>query len=155
MILLLGALSCSTHESKKSVQPAAKEVAQKAQAAAVNKSDSEALQGTWKGQELGGDAEGDCYLIVSGKDFEFRGPDTNEWYKGTFTLREDAKPKQLLGSVTECCAPQYVGKMSHAIYRIEGDKLTLTAKAPGDPELPSGFDDNEARRFVFKAKQAQ
>ena len=79
--------------------------------------------------------------------------DPNEWYKGTFTLRENMTPRQLLGTVTECAAPQYVGKTSYAIYRLENGALTLTAKEPGNPEPPSGFESNDARRFIFKEKQ--
>ena len=116
----------------------------------LRKSDSAALQGTWKGQEMGRPTEGPCWLMISGNALEFRGADTNEWYKGTFTLREDANPRQLVGAVTECPAPKYIGKTAYAIYRIEADTLTLTGNEPGNPEVPSSFDAPGFRKFVLK-----
>jgi uncharacterized protein (TIGR03067 family) len=114
--------------------------------------DSAALQGTWKGQELGGETEGPCYLTISGKNLDFRGADPQEWYKGTFSLRADTNPNQLVVAITDCCAPEFIGKMDYAIYRIEGGTLMITAFKPGTPNPPSDFNDSEARRFVFKGK---
>jgi uncharacterized protein (TIGR03067 family) len=116
----------------------------------VHKSDTSVLQGTWKGQETGRPAEGTCYLIISGNTLEFRGADSNEWYKGTFTLRESANPKQLVGVISECPAPQYVGKTVYGIYRIEEGTLTLTGNEPGNPELPNRFEAPGSRTFVLK-----
>ena len=48
-----------------------------------DKSDSAALQGTWKGHEIGEAANNACSLIVTGKDIEYKGTDTNDWDKGT------------------------------------------------------------------------
>ena len=129
-VVLLGASGCSTQ----------------------NKSDADALQGTWKGQEMGAHTEGTCSLVVSGKDLEFHGANSNEWYKATFTLREDTNPKQLLGTITECPAAKYVGKSSCAIYQLEGGALTLAALGPGNPAVPSSFEAAGVRRFVFKGK---
>ena len=111
-----------------------------------------ALQGAWKGRELSADSDAPCYLVISGKNFEFHGADTNEWYKGTFTVREDANPKVFAASISECCAPKYVGAADYAIFRLENDTLTLTANEPGNLDIPSGFDAPETRRFVFKGK---
>lgn len=116
----------------------------------LHKSDSSALQGTWKGQEAGRFTAGTCCLIISGNTLEFRGANTNEWYKGTFTLREDQNPKQLIGVVTECPAPQYIGKPAYAIYKIEAGTLTLTGSEPGKGDVPTSFDASNSRRFVLR-----
>jgi uncharacterized protein (TIGR03067 family) len=73
-------------------------------------------------------------------------------YKATFTLREDTNPKQLIAVVTDCPFPQYVGKTSQAIYRIENGTLTLAANEPGNPAVPANFDAPNARVILFKVK---
>ena len=115
----------------------------------LQKSDSATLQGTRQGQETGR-TEGMCRLMISGNTLEFRGADPREWYKGTFTLREDTNPKQLVVAIAECPAPEYVGKTVYAIYRIEAGTLTLTGNEPGNPEVPTGFDARGARSFTLK-----
>ncbi len=116
----------------------------------MRKSDTAALQGTWNGQEMGRRTEGICCLKISGNALEFRAADTNEWYKGTFTLREDTNPRQLVGVVSECPAPEYVGKTVYAIYRIEAGTLTLTGHEPGKQQVPTDFDAPGSRKFVLK-----
>lgn len=98
------------------------------------------------------DSDDPCHLTVSGQNFEFRGGDPNEWYKGTFTLRENSNPKVLVAAITECPVDKYIGKTDYAIYRLENGTLTLTAYEPGNPEAPSTFDAPETRRFTFKLK---
>jgi len=147
IVALLGTSACSTLRKP---EPMASHPAPEPHPVAARTSDSTALQGTWKGQEIGGDSEGPCYLIISGQDFEFRGADTNEWYKGTFSLREDTNPRQLVGAITACPAPDFVGKKSSTIYLIDNGTLTLTAHAPGNPDFPSGFDADDTRRFRFR-----
>ena len=119
----------------------------------ADKAGAGALEGTWKGKELGGRTEGTCYLTITGQTMDFRGADTNEWYKGTFTLMEDAKPRQVVVKITDCPLAQYVGKTTHAIYRLDAGVLTIAGNEPGAPEAPKDFNDPEARRFVFKLKQ--
>jgi uncharacterized protein (TIGR03067 family) len=116
----------------------------------VHKSDTSILQGTWTGQETGRPAAGTCYLIISGNTLEFRGSSENEWYKGTFTLREDSNPKQLIGVISDCPAPDYVGKTVHGIYRIEEGTLTLSGNEPGTPVPPDTFQAPGSRTFVLK-----
>jgi uncharacterized protein (TIGR03067 family) len=116
------------------------------------KPDSTTLQGKWEGQEVGSATTGPCYLIFAEKRLEFRGANTNEWYKGTFSLREDTSPKQLIATVAECPSPQYVGQVVKAIYRLEGGALTVTGNEPGNPEVPTSFDAPGARQLVFKKK---
>jgi len=128
--VLLGALGCST----------------------LHKSDSATLQGTWQGREIGGKTEGACYIVLSGNNAEFRGADTNEWYKGTFSLREDTNPQQLVCLTTGCSYAPCIGQTVYAIYRIEAGTLKLTANEPGNPDVPSGFDAPGARQFEFRKK---
>jgi uncharacterized protein (TIGR03067 family) len=129
--LLLGASGCST----------------------LHKSDSAILQGTWKGQEVGITSQGECSIVISGNTLKYHGVNPNEWYKGTFTLREDVSPKQIVYSVIDCPAPQYNGKTGYALYRIEAGSLTIAGNEPGSPQPPASFDAPDSRRFVLKKKQ--
>src|ERR1051326_1609408 len=101
----------------------------------LHKSDSAALQGAWNGRVTGGGGEGACSLTITGKTVDFRGPDADDWCKGTFTLREDTNPKQLIGVITDCPDASVIGKTVNAIYRLEGGTLELTGSPPGDPAL--------------------
>jgi uncharacterized protein (TIGR03067 family) len=112
--------------------------------------DSVAFQGNWTGREIGANTPGSPTLVFSGTNLEFRGADTNEWYKATFTLREDTNPKQLVAVITECPFPQYVGKTSLAIYRIEDGGLRIAANEPGNPSAPANFDAPGVRQVLFK-----
>ncbi|MGA3163081.1 MAG: hypothetical protein ABSD77_02625 [Verrucomicrobiota bacterium] len=116
----------------------------------LHKSDLATLQGTWKGHEIAGNTEGSRYLIISGNAIEFQGVNSDDWCKGTFTIREDTNPRQIVGTVTECHMHKYVGKTAYAIYRLEGDTLTVTGYEPGTPNVPSDFDAPGARHFVLK-----
>jgi uncharacterized protein (TIGR03067 family) len=120
---------------------------------ATQKPDSVALQGTWSGQEAGANIEGSPSLTFDGTKMEFHGANPQEWYKATYTLREDTTPKQLEAVVTDCPVPQYVGKTAHAIYKIEDGRFTLTGNEPGNPTVPASFDAPGARQIVFKLKQ--
>lgn len=126
--VLLGAAGCST----------------------LPKSDSAALQGTWKGQENGPGAEGECSLVISGKHVEFRCGD--EWYKGLFSLRENVNPKQVVFSITQWSAPEYPGKTVCALYRLENGTLRVAANEPDSPGAPASFDDPDTHAFVLSKK---
>ena len=76
---------------------------------------------------------------------------TNEWYKGTFTVY-DTTPRQLVLSITDCPFPQYKGQASYAIYELENGKLTMAGNEPGNPTVPANFDAAGARKFVFSQK---
>ena len=118
---------------------------------ACRQSDATVIQGTWSGQEIGvAGTAGSPSIVFQGTNVEFHGANPNEWYKATFSLREDTTPKQFVAVITDCPAPQYVGKTGHAIYLIQGDTLTLTGNEPGDPTVPAGFDAGGAGKFVFK-----
>ncbi len=113
--------------------------------------DSVTLQGKWKGQETG--AKGTASAVVSGSSLEFHGANPAEWYKATFTLHEEANPKQLVAVITECPAPLYIGKTANAIYRIEDGTLTITGNEPGNPAMPAAFDAPGSRQIIFKAEK--
>ena len=115
--------------------------------------DSLVIQGTWLGQVVGAKTQGSPSLVLDGTKLEFHGANPQEWYKATYTLREDTTPKQLDAVVTECPFAQYVGKTAHAIYKIEDGKFTLTGNEPGNPAVPAGFDAPGARQIVFTRKQ--
>ncbi len=100
-----------------------------------------------------GNPEHACSLVISGKNYEFRDDaDTNVWYKGTFSLREDTTPRQYIAVISECPFPQYVGKTSMAIYRMEGGTLTITGNEPGNSTVPLAFDTPGAARMELKKK---
>lgn len=118
----------------------------------LHKSDSASLQGTWQGRAVGDEPAAPCSFVIAGNNFEFHGPDAKVWYKGTFTLREDTKPKQYIAVITDCPFPQYVGKTSMAIYRLENGNLTITGNEPGKPTPPAAFDAPGAARVELKRK---
>jgi uncharacterized protein (TIGR03067 family) len=111
------------------------------------------LEGSWKGRDVTPGQEGPASLTVSGQTLEFHGADANDWMKGTFTLREDANPKQFVGIVTECAAPEKVGQKAYAIYKIEDGTLTISGNQLGDPNFPLAFDVPGCRQLVFKHDQ--
>ncbi len=118
-------------------------------ASTLPQTDVQALQGKWTGQEVGSQVPGASSLVIDGTKLEFVGADTNEWYKATFTLRDDTTPKQFVAVITDCPVPQFIGKTSHAIYKIENGKFTLTGNEPGNPAVPGSFDATEARELIF------
>ena len=117
------------------------------------KPDQGAMQGTWKGRSVRDNPQHDVTFVVSGKSFDFRDEtETNNWYKGTFTLKEDVSPRQFIAKITDCAFPQYVGKTSIAIYKIENGTLTITANEPGKEEIPTDFDSAESACIEVKKK---
>ncbi len=112
-----------------------------------------AFEGSWIGRDLTPGQEGPATLNVSGQNIEFHGTDANDWLKGTFTLREDTTPKQFVGIVSECGAPEYAGKYCYAIYKIEDGALTVAGYEPGITNFPRAFDAPDARELVFKHSQ--
>jgi uncharacterized protein (TIGR03067 family) len=91
-------------------------------------------------------------MTITGNTVEFHSGNPGEWYKATFTLKEDTSPKQLIAVITDCPAPPYVGLTSYAIYQIQGSTFTFAGSEPGKPTAPTGFDAPGARKFVFTKK---
>jgi uncharacterized protein (TIGR03067 family) len=116
---------------------------------------SEALQGTWEGEEIGRESQGKWTMTIIGNTLRFDGPGKTEWYSATFTLIPDETPKQLQATITDCPQADFVGRSSKAIYKIEDGILTLVGNRPGVPDAPKDFDgDAASRRFTFKKVQA-
>ena len=114
-------------------------------------SDLDRLQGAWEGTETGREAEGKCTLTITANALRFQGANKGEWYAGTFELPAGTNPAQLRGTIKDCPAKDFIGKVSLAIFKIEDGTLTLTGHAPGEAEVPKGFaGDATARTFVFK-----
>ena len=117
----------------------------------VPASDLDRLQGAWEGTESGREAEGKCTLTITANALRFQGVNKGEWYAGTFELPAGTNPAQLRGTIKDCPAKDFIGKVSLAIFKIEDGTLTLTGHAPGEAEVPKGFaGDATARTFVFK-----
>jgi uncharacterized protein (TIGR03067 family) len=115
--------------------------AEKARDEKAARTDETAMQGNWKGRSVNDNPQHQVVFVISGKNFDFRDEtETNNWYKGTFTLREDISPRQFIATITECPFPQYVGKTSKANYKIEKSTLTIAANEPGKEGVPQDFD---------------
>jgi uncharacterized protein (TIGR03067 family) len=142
-IAALFASGCSTPSESHPASAASK-------SPAPPKTNSTAFEGLWNGHEVTPGREGPASLTISGQTLEFHGADANDWLKGTFTTREDTNPKQFLCVVTECAAPEYVGRNCYAIYKLENGTLTAAGNEPGASGFPSAFDAPGSRQFVFK-----
>ena len=123
---LLGASGCADHTDYDPIHP-------------WQMDDSARLQGSWMGREVAEKPQGPSHFTIAGNAFEFRSANTNEWYKGTFTIRENANPKQILVTVKDTPSTKFIGKTSRGIYRFDGDKFILTVNAPGDEDWPAAF----------------
>jgi uncharacterized protein (TIGR03067 family) len=113
---------------------------------------AKSLQGTWSPPDIEASGTGWPSLVVQGSNLDFRGMNTNYWFKASFSLLEDTNPKQLVAVITESADPKDVGKTANAIYEIQDGKLIITVNEPGDPAVPAGFDAPGADKFVFKYK---
>jgi uncharacterized protein (TIGR03067 family) len=111
------------------------------------------LEGSWSGRDVTPGSEGQATLTVSNNSIEFHGASADDWLKGTFTLKVDANPRQFVGSITECASTDYVGKATYAIYKLEGQTLTISGNEPGVSNFPATLDAQGARQFVFKRDQ--
>jgi uncharacterized protein (TIGR03067 family) len=95
-----------------------------------------ALEGTWTGYEING-LPG-WTAIVSGKSLEVYSPYI-EWYKGTFTIMENAEPKEIDYKITQSFYSPYIGETALGIYKIEGKTLTMCFSEPSHTPRPSSF----------------
>lgn len=142
-IAVLFAAGCSTPVKSNSFTTPA-------QGSAPSKACSTGLEGQWHGNEVTPGQQGSASLTFSDQSMEFHGADANDWCKGTFILRENTDPKQLVGTITDCPSAEMVGKTVYAIYKIQNGTLTISGNAPGDPNIPAAFDAPGTRQFIFE-----
>ena len=114
-------------------------------------SDSAILQGTWQASEIGGKGEV-CRIVISGDTAEFRGADTNEWFKATFTVRPDTNPRQVVFVTTASSYPPHIGITRYGIYRVEDGMIRLTSSEPGNAHVPANFSAPDTRQFELRKK---
>jgi uncharacterized protein (TIGR03435 family) len=123
------------------------------------------LEGTWVGEQVGGEDIGPATLTITGTNLDFQSIDgMNEWCKASFSVQEDTQdgpagrpyrqedtnPKQLIARITESPTAKDVGLTANAIYRIEHGTLRIALNEPGDPTVPAAFDARRSRQFVFQ-----
>ncbi len=102
---------------------------------------SRRLQGTWKGVVLGDKSETKYTIKVDGNSFYFH-RDTNFWFETTIVLPENTKPQQLHATIKNTAKGQEssIGKLVVAIFKIEGEIMTLLAKGDGSDDLPQSME---------------
>ncbi|QDV83345.1 TIGR03067 domain-containing protein [Planctomycetes bacterium TBK1r] len=110
----------------------------------------EKLQGDWTAEIDTENGKKKATLSVDGKKIRFDGPEGKEWYEGTFEIDANAKPKRISVRIEDCPIEQLKKQIVEGIYTLEDDTWTICATAPGAPEGPSGFDDENARTIEFK-----
>jgi hypothetical protein len=114
------------------------------------------LQGSWEGTEKGRETDGKCTLTVSGDTFHFVGAIKGEWYNATITIAPGPGPKQMQGLITDCPAPDLVGKTVMAIFRIVEGALTVAGHPPDVDDAPRDFEgDGHSRIFTFSKIEIQ
>ncbi len=112
-------------------------------------SDKTELEGEWVSTVSGQD----MVFGFSGDKFSIKSPNVpNYWYTGTFSLKPKADPKKIDLAIKQGGIPQYVGKASLGIYKIENGVLILALNQPGGPAYPSSFQ-NTGGAIVFKLMQ--
>ncbi|HEY3853950.1 MAG TPA: hypothetical protein VGO67_06125 [Verrucomicrobiae bacterium] len=144
---------CSTTSKNDSAPTSTPPETASAPVPASAKSNPTSLEGSWRGRDVTPGQEGPATLKFVGQTVEFHGATDDDWLKGTFTLREDATPKQWIGVVTDCPSADAIGKKCYAIYKIEDGTLTIAGTPIGNEEFPTAFDASNARQFVFKHEQ--
>jgi uncharacterized protein (TIGR03067 family) len=152
--LLLAALfaaGCSTpRQSKPAAVPATAAPAAVSATPTPPKIKTTPLEGLWKGQDVTPGQEASVTLAFTGHNLEFHAADPGTWLKGTFTLREDTNPKQLVGTITESAASELIGLKVYSIYKLESGTLTLAGYPPGIPTFPPSFDAPGCNHLIFK-----
>jgi uncharacterized protein (TIGR03067 family) len=109
---------------------------QKEDTAQETKKETE-LDGTWVGTAEG--EYGEWTFIISKGKVDVKTSES-EYYSGTVKLNTGASPKQADFMIDKCSQPEYVGETSLAIYKLDGNKLTLATTEPGTMSRPTFFD---------------
>jgi uncharacterized protein (TIGR03067 family) len=110
------------------------------------------IQGTWEGGLVGDLSLQKTTITISGNSLRFH-RDKKFWFDTTIALPAGTHPKQLRATIKGCPMPDSIGKVIGAIFKIEGDALTLATT--GDEEAPKSFDarDQGLMRYEFRRVQ--
>ncbi len=82
-------------------------------------------------------------ITITGSSFRFH-RDTNFWFDTTIALPGGTNPKQLHATIKDSSSPKESnGKVVAAIYKVEGETLTLATGGNGADKIPKGFDATE------------
>ena len=115
----------------------------------IRGTDKTKLEGEWVSTVPGQD----MIFSFSDENFSIKSPNVpNYWYTGTFSLKIKADPKKIDLAIKEGGIPQYVGKASLGIYKIENGVLILALNQPGAPAYPASFQ-NTGNAILFKLKK--
>ncbi len=101
------------------------------------------LQGTWQGAVASDESHQQITITITGDSFHFH-RDTNFWFDTTIALPAGAYPKQLHATIRHSSPPEESnGKVVMAIYKVEGETLTLATGGHGADKLPKSFETAE------------
>jgi uncharacterized protein (TIGR03067 family) len=107
---------------------------------AATTSELQRLQGTWEGSMVGDQANQKIIITIAGDSLHFH-RDPKFWFKTTFTLPTGTNPQELHATITDCAPPlDPVGKVVVAIFKIEGETMTLAAMGDDAAETPKTFE---------------
>lgn len=109
------------------------------------------VEGKWVGSDEGESVGWE--LTFSGNHISITSPSPDVWYKGTFKLNTNADPKTIDMVIEESSPPKYTKKTSLAIYKIEGNTLTLASNEPGVSERPTSFKPTAETVVLILTKQ--
>ena len=93
------------------------------------------LQGHWEGEKIGGK----CIVTIVGNALRFEDLRQKEWYETVFTLPKGANPPHLRAKIVRARQLSDVGIVVFALYKIEGDTLTLLGCVTSAKDLPKSF----------------
>ena len=123
------------------------------------------LQGTWEGVALAQETPGGPFvksagtitITITGNSFHFH-RDTNFWFETTIALPAGTDPQQLHATIKDNAPAQgrnAIGKVVVALFKIEGETLTLAARGDGSEETPISFEDEKVTRYELRKVQPQ
>ncbi|HQR43443.1 MAG TPA: TIGR03067 domain-containing protein [Gemmatales bacterium] len=120
----------------------------------------QALQGTWKAVSL--EAEGKPvpkeaipqFIYIIGADGKATGKMAQGGYSAKVTIDPTKNPKTM-DNLHE--SGTHKGKKQHAVYKLEGDKLTVCITAPGSSEVhrPKDFSTRDSANVLFVFKRVK
>lgn len=111
------------------------------------------LQGTWKGEEIGGPG-GQVELVVTGNRMRYSGLGGREWYEGTFEIDSSHAPPRAVMTIEKCAMPQFVGTKAPAVFELQGDTMKFAGNRPGSTDYPTAFEPTGLTR-VFALKRSK